>query len=180
MYDSYGKKCNSRFFLNYGFINENNDANEVPIKMRIGDDDPLSAVKRKLVSYSDEKTIRVSEDLNEKNMSHFFSYARFLEFKGDPMTLYNYQFQQPPARKNDEDDDDVAYECANIPPISIKNEKEVLTWIQFTAISMLKKYPTTYEEDLKILETTKDFTFNTRNCVLMRSGEKKVIFFTSM
>ena len=29
VHDSYGKKCNSRFFLNYGFINHNNDANEV-------------------------------------------------------------------------------------------------------------------------------------------------------
>jgi len=32
-YDSYGKKCNSRFFLNYGFINLNNDANEFPLKI---------------------------------------------------------------------------------------------------------------------------------------------------
>jgi len=29
IHDSYGKKCNSRFFLNYGFINMNNDGNEV-------------------------------------------------------------------------------------------------------------------------------------------------------
>jgi len=31
VYDSYGRKCNSRFFLNYGFINQDNDADEVPI-----------------------------------------------------------------------------------------------------------------------------------------------------
>ena len=33
VYDSYGRKCNSRFFLNYGFINPENDANEVAIKV---------------------------------------------------------------------------------------------------------------------------------------------------
>ena len=33
VYDSYGKKCNSRFFLNYGFINLNNDGNEVNLKI---------------------------------------------------------------------------------------------------------------------------------------------------
>jgi histone-lysine N-methyltransferase SETD3 len=33
IHDSYGKKCNSRFFLNYGFINANNDANEVAFKI---------------------------------------------------------------------------------------------------------------------------------------------------
>lgn len=29
IFDSYGRKCNSRFFLNYGFVVEGNDANEV-------------------------------------------------------------------------------------------------------------------------------------------------------
>lgn len=33
VHDSYGKKCNSRFFLNYGFINMNNDANEVHLRV---------------------------------------------------------------------------------------------------------------------------------------------------
>jgi len=31
VFDSYDRKCNSRFFLNYGFIVEDNDANEVAI-----------------------------------------------------------------------------------------------------------------------------------------------------
>ena len=40
----------------------------------------------------------------------------------------------------------------------------------------LEKYPTTLEEDLKILER-EDLTFNQRNCVLYRSGEKKILLF---
>jgi protein-histidine N-methyltransferase len=28
LFDSYGKKCNSRFFLNYGFLEDHNDSNE--------------------------------------------------------------------------------------------------------------------------------------------------------
>ena len=35
VFDSYGKKCNTRFLLNYGFINLNNDANEFPIDVKI-------------------------------------------------------------------------------------------------------------------------------------------------
>ena len=31
VFDSYGRKCNSRYFLNYGFIIEDNGANEVAI-----------------------------------------------------------------------------------------------------------------------------------------------------
>ena len=45
VYDSYGKKCNSRFFLNYGFINLNNDANEVPIRIYYNPDDKMKQVK---------------------------------------------------------------------------------------------------------------------------------------
>jgi histone-lysine N-methyltransferase SETD3 len=41
VYDSYGKKCNSRFLLNYGFYNEENDSNEVPVEMSISHDDQL-------------------------------------------------------------------------------------------------------------------------------------------
>lgn len=37
IHDSYGKKCNSRFFLNYGFINMNNDGNEVNLKFELDD-----------------------------------------------------------------------------------------------------------------------------------------------
>ncbi len=46
IFDSYGKKCNSRFFLNYGFIVEENDGNEVPLRVSLRPDDPLFALKR--------------------------------------------------------------------------------------------------------------------------------------
>ena len=41
VFDSYGRKCNSRFLLNYGFIVEDNDANEVAISIYIDKSDPL-------------------------------------------------------------------------------------------------------------------------------------------
>ena len=42
IYDSYGKKCNTRFLLNYGFINLNNDGNEFPFKIALDEiNDPL-------------------------------------------------------------------------------------------------------------------------------------------
>jgi histone-lysine N-methyltransferase SETD3 len=50
VYDSYGRKCNSRFFLNYGFINLNNDANEVPLSLALDKNDPGYEVKLKLIN----------------------------------------------------------------------------------------------------------------------------------
>lgn len=35
VYDSYGRKCNTRFLLNYGFINLNNDGDEFPFKIAL-------------------------------------------------------------------------------------------------------------------------------------------------
>jgi hypothetical protein len=46
----------------------------------------------------------------------------------------------------------------------------------FLAKSQYEGYPNSYEEDMKILERT-DLTFNQRNSVLFRSGEKKILLF---
>jgi len=55
VYDSYGKKCNSRFLLNYGFTVEHNrdddvgqDHNEVRLWLTVPEDDALRVVKERL------------------------------------------------------------------------------------------------------------------------------------
>lgn len=63
VYDSYGKKCNTRFLLNYGFINLNNDANEFPLVVRLKPEDPLFEQKRKMIKESNNcRTFRVMTD----------------------------------------------------------------------------------------------------------------------
>jgi len=69
VYDSYGKKCNSRFLLNYGFIVENNDADEVPIKVFLDPSDSQYSMKKSLLESDNYyKSFRVSKDFSEKNM----------------------------------------------------------------------------------------------------------------
>jgi hypothetical protein len=63
----------------------------------------------------------------------------------------------------------------NIYPINIENEKQVLTRIKKISSDYLIAYPTSREEDLKLLDT--DLTQNIRNCILMRMGEKSVLNF---
>ena len=50
VFGNYGQKCNSIFFLNYGFINLNNDSNEVPITVFLNESDPLHDLKLKLIN----------------------------------------------------------------------------------------------------------------------------------
>jgi histone-lysine N-methyltransferase SETD3 len=49
IHDSYGRKSNTRFLLNYGFINLNNDANDLPITFMIRHEDPMFTQKIKMM-----------------------------------------------------------------------------------------------------------------------------------
>jgi histone-lysine N-methyltransferase SETD3 len=175
IYDSYGRKCNSRFFMNYGFILENNIDNEVPIKIWLDKSDPLFSAKHKIIEQDDPKTIRVSESPSNKNLEDLFSYLRFTEFQGDPMVLYKFEFQKQTKKRSEENDFYETYHGTYFPPLSTENEIAALNKAVKLAKDMLAQYETTYEEDVKILETDKTLTFNHRNCIMMRSGEKKIL-----
>lgn len=89
IYDSYGKKCNTRFLLNYGFINLNNDGNEFPFKINLEEaSDPLYKQKNDLLGTAlTKRTYKVMADLTDEMTFKFFSWLRFVEFSGDMMVL---------------------------------------------------------------------------------------------
>lgn len=186
IYDSYGKKCNSRFFLNYGFINLNNDANEVPIKVFYNEDDKMKQVKQEMLKdTTDVKKFRVVDNFNEKVMQEFLSWLRFVEYDENIMLIYQYQaaaqsaaqrYKRNDDSESDEDNDpSKGFKAKDLPPLSIRNEKRVLTKISDLCRIQMATYPQTLDEDMEILERT-DLTFNQRNAVLFRSGEKKILF----
>ena len=89
VYDSYGKKCNSRFLLNYGFINLNNDANEFPFKIYYNLEDPLVNVKKEMINdLADFKKFRVVDNLEDKIMHEFLSWLRFVEYDENIALMY--------------------------------------------------------------------------------------------
>ena len=92
VYDSYGKKCNSRFFLNYGFINLNNDANEVPVRIFYHHDDKMKQVKQDMIKdHAEFKKFRVVDNFNERIMQEMLSWLRFVEYDENIMLLVQYQ-----------------------------------------------------------------------------------------
>lgn len=79
VYDSYGRKCNSRFLLNYGFIVEGNDANEVAVKVAFFEEDPFLKVKESLMNQKiHSKSFRVCMNLEENAVRDFFGFVRFV------------------------------------------------------------------------------------------------------
>ena len=200
IFDSYGKKCNSRFFLNYGFIVENNDGNEVPIKVALRGHDPLLALKKQLLADGATtappasagpdaqpfRKFRVSEDMRARTTRECLSFLRYTLYEEKVAMLYQFQSTNtPPAyalndsdEDSDDDKDDTSFKATNIPAVSISNERTVLLALKELCLECLAKYPTTFQEDLEILEhPPPDLDFSRRNCVLMRSGEKQVLHF---
>ena len=114
-------------------------------------------------------------------MQEFFSWLRFVEYDENITLIYQYQgaaiSRAQKYRRGDdsdsdnEDDPSKGFKAKDLPPLSIRNEKKVLTRILFLAKEAYDKYDRTLEEDLKELERT-DLTFNIRNCLLYTSGEK--------
>jgi histone-lysine N-methyltransferase SETD3 len=64
--------------------------------------------------------------------------------------------------------------------MSIEEERKMLKYLDKLMKAHLDKYPTTIEEDLYILKKENlSLTYNQRNCLLMRIGEKKILHFFS-
>jgi len=96
LFDSYGQKCNYRFFLNYAFINLNkngeNPKNEFPLEVGLDADDEEYDVKKEVFLDGKEITVtefRVMQDMESDVMRKFISWIRFVVFDGDLAELYD-------------------------------------------------------------------------------------------
>ena len=183
VYDSYGKKCNTRFLLNYGFINLDNDANEYPIKVSMSDDDKYAAQKVEMIGgQAVKRGFRVQMHMSEPIMDKFLSFCRFTVFDDNIAVLYQIkgQWQQRRRPQHAEDSEDsepsTVFQGDEIPLISKKNELATWKLIMGYCSEGLEQYPSTKEEDEEILKR-EDLTFNMRNCVLFRHGEKEILAF---
>lgn len=187
IFDSYGKKCNSRFLLNYGFIVRNNDANEVPVEVYYNPGDKYLTHKKEMISDgSDFKKFRVTDNLRETNMFEFFSWTRFVEFDENYTILIDYEARSAAKPKYEDEDEERfdsnrGFRAKDLPPLSVRNEKKVLLRMKIECTKVLEGYPTSLEEDLEILAQDEEgkgpvpVSENYRNCLLMRSGEKQVL-----
>merc|ERR1712003_301953 len=156
IYDSYGRKCNSRFFVNYGFSLEKNLDNEALMTFELPRNDPQYAIKARHLGFH--------KGDNEKKVKEAFSFLRVLHAQGNEFLIIS---SADGLRLED------------IPPLSIRNETNVLTSLAVAATKSLKKFSTTLEFDNKLLENEEEYPKygNKRNSVLMRRGEKDVLTF---
>ena len=170
IFDSYGKKTNARFLLNYGFCLEDNDTSEYLLTIEFNQDYPLFNLK-KIFFQNESDFIRyfnLNNNLYESQIIELLSFLRFILFDDDMNILYkiiennlNYNKEQ-------------LLSFYYIPPLNKDLEILVLKHLHSLCRKSLNKYPSTFEEDLYLLKD-KNISFNLRNCLLLLMDEKTVL-----
>jgi histone-lysine N-methyltransferase SETD3 len=193
IYDSYGKKCNSRFLLNYGFSVEQNtdpdgtNPNEVRLVFELtpengggcsgggGNADVAAALHamklRKLDGSAERRAYRLPTTHDFDKTRAAFSFLRFVHAD----TLEQLAARIPPSISGT----DAELGRDPVPPLSCANEAAVLSSLAEAALAQLELYPTSLQEDYARLEdevALPPFS-NARNAAVHVRGEKEVMHF---
>ena len=165
--------------LNYGFIIDDNDADEYSLTVEFDENYPLFKNDEKSFlksSIEKQKKFRISENILDCQVIDFFSYLRYMLYDESLDVLFKMMNENYKMLR-----DDLSSGFYLISPLTVKNELRVLKKIHEICIKELSKYPSSLEEDQELIRKEQNneitLTYNIRNCVIMRLGEKKILNF---
>lgn len=164
IYDSYGRKCNSRFFVNYGFALDFNEDNQVAIFVAMNKEDPLFAIKSKIIGRDNAnkvKRFQIAFEHKEKCTKKCMSYLRVAHATTEELKAVA---ESKPTGGG----------SFIIDPVSPANEYKVMEHVAKACMEVLSGFDTTIEKD-RALMSDPDLTMNMRACVVMRLGEKEIL-----
>jgi len=168
IYDSYGRKCNSRFFVNYGFSLEENPDNQAVLWLTLPPSDPHVSMKLRLLHSAklalqpgQPRRFQIPTDYSEDPARECVSFLRFVHAKDSELLLLS-------ANER--------FDVKKIEPLSLRNEREVIADLALAAQTSLSQFDATLEDDERLLQSD-GLSFNVRNAVLMRRGEKQVLHY---
>ena len=149
VFDSYGRKCNARFLLNYGFTIEDNEDDEIKIVLTLDNNDPLYKDKVKVLGSS--KKFTLVKNCREEQSLLFFSWIRLMEYK-----------------------DNIKGVKHNA-PINLNNEISMLTKVKEIMEKEISKYKRSLSDEEDLLKKNRNnMNFNEFNCCIMRIGEMRI------
>ena len=152
VFDSYGRKNNLRFLLNYGFTVENNEDDDIQIEICLNENFPNYEKKMNLVSLFPKRVFYLSKNIEDIQTFQFFSFVRLLNYDGCIDNI-NFNFA-----------------------ISLENEINVLKAIIDILTKELLRYDNTLNDDILFLKENKNkMTFNEYNCYIIRISEKDIL-----
>merc|ERR1719285_1413322 len=167
VFNSYGRKCNSQYFMDYGFVPEENEDNEAVMHLELDKDDPTKKLKCSVsglnsnLNYLKSFQMPMQYKSPDYKVRHAFSYVRFLAATEEDLNEF---FEKK-------------FCITNVPPVSYQNENRVLEMFARAAQRALHGFTHSLVHDLKLLADLDKYPLfsNARNSVLMRSGEKRVL-----
>ena len=172
IFDSYGKKTNARFLLNYGFCLEDNDTSEYLLTIEFNEEYPLYDIKKNFFQNKSDfiRCFNLSNNFYESQIIELLSFLRFILFEGDINVLYKIISQSSNYINNEQ-----SFLFNYIPPFNKDLEILVLKHLHLLCRQCLNKYPTSFDEDQYIYQNEKSISFNLRNCLLLLMSEKTVL-----
>lgn len=152
VFDCYGRKNNLRYLLNYGFVIENNDDDDIEIEICLNKNFPNYEQKIKIISLFPKRVFYLSKNVEDIQTFQFFSFVRFLIYDGCIDNI-NFNFA-----------------------ISLENEIKVLKEIINILNKELLRYDNSLNDDILYLKENKNkMTFNEYNCYIIRISEKDIL-----
>ena len=178
IFDSYGKKTNARFLLNYGFCLEENDTSEYLLNIDFNNSYPLFDIKKQIFRNEFENNNNINRNfclnnnIYESQIIELLSFLRFILFDGDINDLYK-------IINSNSKENNIEINIFYIPAINKDLEIKVLKHLHLLCRKSLAKYPTTFEQDQNIYnnKNKNNISFNKRNCLLLLMNEKTVLSF---
>jgi histone-lysine N-methyltransferase SETD3 len=162
LFISYGTHSNFYLLRNYGFVHEHNPHNEVKVPLELPTDDPLMDEKRQLLGLTDtssQHSFSLPLKPDARQLIELFSELRILHAQADELALLK-AAPDPLTRARE--------------PLSPRNEVQVFRALAGSCAARLALYETSVEEDTRLLQE-KNLSWNDRNCILLRQGEKQIL-----
>ena len=158
--DSYGSKCNGRFFVSYGFTLADNPANEAAVMLAIPEGAARREEKRKLLGVRGDgpSPFLVGRRLDADATWKALSFLRVACATEREMEAWGAR----PIAAHD------------VPVVSARNEVGALRLLAAACERALGGFETGIEED-DVLLAGGGLTARQRHCVVMRRGEKRVL-----
>jgi hypothetical protein len=159
--DSYGVKCNSRFFVHYGFCLEDNPANEAILTFPAPTDRLRADLAARLLwghCLGAARTFSVAARHADVRVRRMFAYLRLVCANDRE---YDHITRVSLARRE-------------IGPVGRRNERAALAMLAHSARRALAGFPTTVRDDDALLASG-GLSERARDCVIVRRGEKRVI-----
>lgn len=163
--DSYGKKCNSKFLLHYGFAVENNREadgkcpNELCLDLSLSVLDSLNSRKKELVPA--RRIFRLTMNPEDTGTREVFTYLKISCANEKELTRISCDAE------------------IGIGTISKRNTCKAFQLLADAMKKKLKLYPTTYAQDLQRLANDRSLRpfSNERNALVVICGEKEICHF---